>query len=79
MTTNSVVHAGASLRRDAHLRSLIKAVSWRVTGSMDTFVLSWIITGSTALAGSIATTEMITKIVIYYFHERAWMLVRWGT
>jgi uncharacterized membrane protein len=64
--------------REAHSRSLAKAVSWRITGSIDTFVLSFIITGSFKFAGSIAVTEMVTKIVLYYFHERAWGAVPWG-
>jgi uncharacterized membrane protein len=41
-------------------------------------VLSLIITGSLALAGSIASVEVITKIILYYLHERAWALVPWG-
>ena len=63
---------------EAHTRSFLKAVSWRITGSVDTFVLSWLITGSAKFAGSIAATEVITKIVLYYFHERAWNVVPWG-
>ena len=63
---------------EAHHRSLAKAVSWRVTGSLDTFVISYIITGKPALAGSIAATELITKIWLYYFHERLWAFVSWG-
>jgi uncharacterized membrane protein len=64
--------------REAHSRSVAKAISWRITGSIDTFVLSWIITGSIHFAGSIATVEMLTKIVLYYLHERAWHFVPWG-
>ncbi|HZD91822.1 MAG TPA: DUF2061 domain-containing protein, partial [Pseudolabrys sp.] len=64
--------------RETHGRSSAKAVSWRATGSIDTFVLAWLITGSTAWAGSIAGTEIFTKIVIYYLHERIWSYVRWG-
>ena len=63
---------------EAHHRSLAKAVSWRVTGSVDTFVISFILTGRAALAGSIAGTEFLTKIALYYFHERLWALVSWG-
>jgi len=63
---------------DSHARSIAKAVSWRVTGSLDTFILALLITGSGAWAGSIAGAEMVTKIVIYYLHERAWSWVRWG-
>jgi uncharacterized membrane protein len=58
--------------RDSHTRSLAKAVSWRMLGSVDTLVLSFIFTGSIKLAGSIASTEMITKVVLYYLHERIW-------
>jgi uncharacterized membrane protein len=58
--------------RDSHTRSLAKAVSWRMLGSVDTLVLSFIFTGSIKLAGSIASTEMITKVALYYLHERAW-------
>ena len=63
---------------NAHLRSLIKAVSWRFFGSLDTFVLSLIFTGSAKYAVSIATAEALTKIALYYLHERAWRRVAWG-
>jgi uncharacterized membrane protein len=63
--------------RDSHPRSMAKAVSWRITGSVDTFVLSFVFTGSAKLAGSIAVTEMATKMVLYYLHERAWSGLRW--
>jgi hypothetical protein len=43
--------------RDSHFRSILKAVSWRITGSIDTFVLSFIFTGSVKVAGSIAGAE----------------------
>lgn len=64
--------------REAHSRSFAKAVSWRVLGSLDTFVLSWFFTGSPKAAGAIAITEVLTKMVLYYFHERAWANVSWG-
>ncbi len=63
---------------EAHHRSLAKAISWRMTGSIDTFVISYIITRKFAIAGSIAATELLTKIALYYFHERLWALVSWG-
>lgn len=64
--------------REAHSRSLVKAISWRVLGSIDTFVLSWFFTSSVKAAGAIAITEVLTKMVLYYLHERAWNSVRWG-
>jgi uncharacterized membrane protein len=63
---------------DSHPRSIAKAISWRITGSVDTFVLSFIFTGSVKLAGSIAISEMATKVVLYYPHERAWSSIRWN-
>jgi uncharacterized membrane protein len=66
------------LIKDAHRRSLAKAVSWRITGSIDTFVLSLLISGSLRIAGTISAVEVFTKILLFYFHERIWGLVRWG-
>ena len=60
------------------VRSIAKALSWRATGSIDTFVITLIITGSGVWASSIAATEIVTKIAFYYLHERAWSFVRWG-
>lgn len=64
--------------REAHSRSVVKAVSWRALGSVDTFVLGWFFTGHAGIAGAIASTEVLTKMVLYYFHERAWTAVKWG-
>jgi sulfate adenylyltransferase large subunit len=71
---------GGKLTRwtETHARSFAKAVSWRATGSLDTFVVTLVISGSTKLAGSVAVTEIMTKILIYYFHERIWAFVPWG-
>ncbi len=64
--------------QEAHSRSAVKALSWRVLGSIDTFLLSWFFTSNAKAAGAIATTEVLTKMVLYYFHERAWSSVKWG-
>ena len=63
---------------DSHARSLAKAVSWRLVGSADTFILTMIFTGKWQYAVSITSAEALTKIVLYYLHERAWRAVRWG-
>jgi uncharacterized membrane protein len=63
---------------ESHPRSLVKAISWRIVGSMDTFMLSLIVTHSFVFAGSIASAETVTKILLYYFHERVWAVVPWG-
>ena len=59
-------------------RSLAKTVTWRTVASLDTFVLSYLITGRLLFAGSIASAEVVTKLLIYYFHERAWAHIPWG-
>ena len=58
------------------VRSLAKAVSWRIVASTDTFLISWLITGYLALATTIAGVEAVTKFVLYYFHERAWLRIK---
>jgi uncharacterized membrane protein len=63
---------------EAHRRSLLKAVSWRTMASLDTFVVSFVVTGRIGLAGSIAGAELVTKIALYYLHERIWAAVPWG-
>jgi uncharacterized membrane protein len=52
--------------------SLIKALTWRITASLDTFLLSYIITGRFDWATTIAFFEIITKAILYYLHERGW-------
>ena len=65
-------------------RSFIKALSWRVIGSVDTFILSLIVINffvdnyTYDLAFYIATFEFITKTVIYYIHERLWLIIPLG-
>lgn len=59
-------------------RSLAKAVSWRATGTLDTIVVSCIITGRLKLALSIGFVELFTKVVLYYLHERLWNNISFG-
>ena len=63
---------------EAHRRSLLKSVTWRTMASLDTFVVSFIITGRIVLAGSIAGAEFMTKIILYYLHERIWAVTPYG-
>ena len=63
---------------DKHYRSLIKAISWRVTGSVDTLVISYLITGKLKWALTISGVELFTKIGLYYVHERVWENLSFG-
>jgi uncharacterized membrane protein len=63
---------------ETHARSVLKAVSWRTLGTLDTFAISWLLTGRVEIAGSIAGLEVITKVAWYYLHERVWAAIDWG-
>jgi uncharacterized membrane protein len=63
---------------DQSQRSLAKAVSWRATGTIDTFLISWLITGQPIIAASISAIEILTKIGLYWGHERIWNKIKWG-
>ena len=60
------------------IRSLVKAFTWRIAASLDTFLISYLITGRFDWATSIAFFEIITKAFLYYFHERGWNKINWG-
>ena len=59
-------------RADKPIKSIMKSVSWRVVGTIDTMIISYFITGRVTLAISIGSVEVITKTILYYFHERLW-------
>ncbi|WP_437398988.1 DUF2061 domain-containing protein [Flagellimonas lutimaris] len=59
-------------------RSIAKSVSWRVVGTLDTILISWLVTGTLSLAFSIGLVELVTKMVLYFFHERIWNSIKWG-
>jgi len=59
-------------RADKPIKSLIKSFSWRIVGTLDTMLISYIITGKITLAVSIGGVEVVTKTILYYFHERLW-------
>jgi uncharacterized membrane protein len=63
---------------DKHYRSLIKGVSWRVTGSIDTLIISYFVTQKLSWALSIMSVEFFTKVLLYYFHERVWEKLSFG-
>jgi uncharacterized membrane protein len=56
----------------AKKRHILKTISWRIIGTLDTMILSWIITGSLKIGVAIGSVEVITKMVLYYLHERVW-------
>ena len=66
------------MAQEKHYRSVVKAISWRVTGTVDTIVLSFLVTGKVELALKIGFFELFTKVVLYYVHERVWNRLDFG-
>ena len=64
---------------EVRIRSLAQAILWRVLSIMLTFTISWIITKSLKLATAIGLTDAMAKFVLYYFHERIWAHITWGS
>lgn len=60
------------------LRSVIKALSWRLIGTIDTLIVSYVLTNEILLATSIASIDFLTKLILYFFHERIWNKINWG-
>jgi len=54
-------------------RSFIKTISWRIIATTDTLLIAWLLTGSFVIGSSIASLEVLTKMFLYYLHEKAWI------
>lgn len=63
------------MKDNSRKRHIAKAITWRIVGTLDTIVLSWIITGSPFMGLKIGFAEVVTKMLLYYFHERIWFKI----
>ena len=63
---------------DSRMRHLIKTITWRAIGTLDTILLSWFISGNALTGLKIGTFEVVTKMLLYYFHERVWYRINFG-
>ncbi len=61
---------------DKPIKSLLKTVSWRIVGTLDTMAISYVITGELKMALSIGSIEVFSKMILYYFHERLWTKIK---
>ena len=62
---------------DTSTRSLVKTISWRITGSGATFAISYLVLGDFSVAGTIAITQVTLNTILYYVHERIWNKITW--
>jgi len=63
---------------ESHLRSIAKAVTWRVGGTLVTFAVAWVLTGQVELAAQIGLLDTVIKIGAFYGHERLWNRLQFG-
>ena len=59
----------------SHIRHITKAITWRIVGTLDTMLLSWFVTGNPWIGLKVGVAELITKMTLYYLHERIWYRV----
>ncbi len=59
-------------------RHLLKTISWRILGTIDTMILAWIISGNPMTGLKVGVIEVFTKMLLYYLHERFWYKLDYG-
>ena len=66
------------MSEDSQKRTVAKTMTWRVTASLTTFFIAWLLTGDLLVGASIGSIEALAKIFLYYFHERIWNSINWA-
>ncbi len=64
--------------KSSNKRHILKTFSWRAIGTLDTIILSWIVSGNPMIGLKIGASEIITKMLLYYGHEKAWYQINYG-
>lgn len=83
MLLDSVIYSkpkqsASNTKSEKTVRSLAKTISWRIVGTIDTMIIAWAITGELSIAFSIGSIEVISKMILYFMHERVWNTIKWG-
>ena len=73
MLLDLITHSDPSVKRH-----IAKTITWRIVGTLDTMVLGWLITGDAITGIKIGGVEVITKMILYFFHERIWYKINLG-
>jgi len=63
---------------ESRKRHIAKTITWRIVGTIDTMFLAWIISGDPLIGLKVGLTEVVTKMLLYYFHERFWYRINYG-
>lgn len=72
------VRAGITKIGDSKKRHIAKTITWRVVGTIDTMLLAWFISGDPMIGLQVGGAEVVTKMILYYFHERTWYRIDFG-
>ncbi len=72
------IKTGVTKSGDSKKRHIAKSVTWRIVGTIDTIILAWVVTGNPLTGLKIGVVEIFTKMILYYFHERAWYKFDYG-
>lgn len=59
-------------------RHILKTITWRVVGTIDTMIIGWLVSGDPMVGITIGSFEVFTKMILYFLHERAWYKVDFG-
>jgi uncharacterized membrane protein len=62
----------------SHKRHILKTITWRIVGTIDTILLGWAISGDPTIGLSVGGAELATKMILYYLHERVWYKIDFG-
>jgi len=66
------------IKLESRKRHIAKTITWRLIGTIDTVLLAWLISGNPLTGLKIGFAEVITKMILYYFHERTWYKINYG-
>ena len=62
----------------SHKRTMAKTISWRIIASLTTMTIVYLFTGEMILSLGVGAVEVVSKMILYYLHERAWGKLSWG-
>jgi len=65
--------------KENHTRSMLKSITFRIIATLTTMILVYLATGSLEITLGIGFLDIVSKLFIYYFHERVWDSIKWGT
>jgi uncharacterized membrane protein len=72
------MNTSTSIPAERPIRSIVKTITWRVTGTSATFLIAYIMIGNLSIAGTIGVIQLVFNTILYYFHERIWNRISFG-